>query len=56
MWFNWTFYIYLYYIKQLNGGSRLHHFLTILQSGHRLCLYAEDTVSYVVGGQHSKLV
>lgn len=34
----------------------LHRFLTILQSRHRLRLYADDAVSYVVGGQHPKLV
>lgn len=30
--------------------------LTILQSGHSLRLFADDTVSNVVGCQHAKLV
>lgn len=38
------------------NAVELHGFLTVLQRGHRLRLHAEDAVSYVVGGQHSKLV
>lgn len=30
--------------------------LTILQGGDSLCLFAEDTVSYIIGGQHPELV
>lgn len=47
-------------LSNKNSGSYvcswLHRFLTVLQGRHRLRLYAEDAVSNVVGGQHSKLV
>lgn len=32
------------------------HVLTILQRCDSFCLLAEDTVPYIIGGQHSKFV